>query len=172
MIWDYKDLKGVKTDELSQYFEAIKKNFFSEDMYNDFTKLQRIFEEIRLDEPEDFEDSVPKTKVEVSQDLLSERMKTLQPKSLSKFFTEEIEFFSQFWKENKNSTEDSELAEDPELVDLPLPADNYFIYKKLKSAPDDKIKHEFMFLVNIFSAYLQEPAEDILKVNFPLVDYS
>ena len=171
MIWDYKDLKGVNTDGLSEYFGAIKKNFFTEEIYNEFTKLQGIFERISLDEPEASESSAPKTKVEVSQGFLSERMKTLQPKSLSKFFTEEIEFFSQFWKENKNKTDDSELADDSELVDLPLPADNYFIYKKLKSAPDDKIKHEFMFLVNIFSAYLQEPAEDILKVNFFSIDY-
>lgn len=107
----------------------------------------------------------PKTQIELSRDLLSEKVKSLQPNSLSKFFTEEIEFFSQFWKEN-NGFDDGTLEgiDNAEDVDLPLPADNYFIYKKLKSTPDEKIKHEFMFLINIFSVYLQESVEDILKV--------
>jgi len=167
LAWEYKDLKGLNKDNIIEYLEMIKDRFCPQEELTDFARLQREFESMDVAELEPYQDphgelNEPpmRTKIEVAENFLSKQTKKFKPKKISSFFNEELQFVSENYK-----TLDT-INEDDVAVDFPLPCDNYFIYSLFNSVPDEKIKHEFLFLINIFSVYMQEPLEDILKVRY------
>jgi len=166
ILWDYKDLRFLNKVNILDYLDSIKEKFFSKDLeeQNEFIKLQEEFKDLYFDEVQSMSDEKndyfnPKTNATLF-DHKSSKQYTISP-----FFSQELEFVSQHQDLVANPNENHNQNEEEEQIAMPLPCDNYFIYKKFQSIPTNKIKNEFLFLLNLFSAYLLEPVEDILNVN-------
>ncbi len=160
--WDFKDLKFLNKGNILEYLDSIKEKFFSKDLeeQNEFIKLQDEFKDLYFDEvePNSYEKNDyfnPKTNTTLFDHKSSKEYK------ISPFFSQELEFVS---KHQDLAVNNQDEGEEEEQIAMPLPCDNYFIYKKFQSIPTNKIKNEFLFLLNLFSAYLLEPLEDILNV--------
>jgi len=160
--WDYKDLKYLNKSNVLEYLNNVKEKFFSKDSdeQNEFRKLQEEFKELYFDEVQttsyEYNDYL-NPKVTTNATLFDHQASNKA--KISTFFSQELEFVSKH-QDLVNSKKES-FEEEEEQVAMPLPCDNYFIYKKFQSIPNHKIKYEFLFLLNLFSAYLLEPLEDL-----------
>ncbi len=134
--------------DLTNYFEYIRRNIFQFSETDNISELGEYFEE-------------PTTGNEENRVLIKDTASKLDDANknpeISENICEEATHWNKIFKRVGNPNEKG--------LHIPTACDNFYVSKKVSSISTSEYKLEFLFLLNFFSIYFDEPIDELEKVS-------